>query len=210
MERSVSTGEPQYTLGFRVRGVAKVVAWFCISLVSFVLLLKLIAIYPEPHIHQSSTNLFFNQGIYFTPDIAGLVAALFLIADFSMIFSILALILAGIGYIRIGQLDLYQDYAVLRKLKNKTEVPYDKFEDVYLGYMAAPSGPQSISGMYSPNSVPAFRQIASFYIGKKKFTFSINRKPGLAKFLEEKIPKKNFDVDDFAEEEVQGSDSSSQ
>ena len=211
MEKSEPNSGPAYVLGFRIKGLLKVLAWFIISLVAFIILLKLIAIYPEPHVHQSATNNFFDSGFNFTLNIAGLVSALFLVADFSLVFSTLFVLLTGLVFLSIGHLDLYEDYAIWRRERSQTQVSYDQFEDVYLGYVSSTTGPPSPSGYYGPNNTPVFREIASFYIGKRKFVFNINKKPAIAKFLEQKIPKKNIDVDDFAQDgSGEGSASSGQ
>ncbi len=202
MEKTEPNSGPAYVLGFRIKSLIRVLAWFIISFASFIILLKLITIYPEPHVHQSATNLYFGGGFNFTLNIAGLVSLLFLVADFSLVFSTLFAILTGLMFLKVGQLDLYEDYAIWRKGRGRTQVSYDQFEDVYLGYSSSNAGPPSPGGYYGLSSAPVFREIASFYIGERKFVFSINRKPGVAKFLEQKVPKKNIDVDDFSQDDA--------
>jgi hypothetical protein len=197
---------PRFVLGFRVRNFARVLTWFILSLVAFIIMVKLTAIYPEPHVQQSVTQNYFTGGFYFTPNIAGVVLALFLVADISLVISAMLFIVVSILFFRVGQLDLYDDYAIWKKIRTKRQITYDQMEDVYLGYFAASSA--SPTGMYGLNNPPMFMETASFYIGKRKFSFNINKQPEVAKFIEQKVPKANIDVDEFTEDDSDTASSS--
>lgn len=54
-------------------------------------------------------------------------------------------------------------------------------------------------------------EVASFYMGKRKFIFNFNKRPEVARFLERNVPRKYIDVDDLGEDDMQDSpDSGSQ
>lgn len=122
MRSSGYNSKPSFILGMGARSFSKVLILFFSPLAAFIILIKLSALYPEPHVHQSATNYFFTGGIYFTPDIAGFIGALFLIADFTRLISGLIALLAGVMFFRTGQVNLYDDQAVWRKGKHRDMV----------------------------------------------------------------------------------------
>lgn len=199
MQKNPFGSEPEFILGFRKTRFTKVMIWFVVSLVAFIVALKLIAIYPEPHIHQSITQNYFTAGFYFTPNMAGVASVVFLMADVSLVISGLVCLVVAFVFFRVGQLDLYEDYAVLKKLGKSTQVTYDQLENLYLGYTSMATS-ASTPGMYGPYNPSVFMEIASFYIGNRRFTFNINKQPGVAKFLESKVPKANIVVDDVSDD----------
>ncbi|HLH85471.1 MAG TPA: hypothetical protein VKU79_01225 [Thermoplasmataceae archaeon] len=141
----------------------------------------------------SKSQQFLTGGIYFAPDLAGLVSVSFLVVDFSTLLSGLALLIWVIGWLRRGEFRLFEDRIEWKKIGRVTTLAYDQLKDVYLGHIAMPSTGFSPTGAYQQRQV-RLRKAFSFYIDNRKFFFTIDKYPGIFDFLESKIPKVNFDV----------------
>ncbi len=96
-----------------------------------------------------------------------------------------------------GQPILFDSYATWKKARSARRVDYSEFTDAFFGLDARAT--YASNSPYGTNYAYSYVPVASFYIGKRKFNFSTKRKPGLIKFLEERIPKGNVDVDEYAD-----------
>ncbi|MDS0256866.1 hypothetical protein ApAK_04125 [Thermoplasmatales archaeon AK] len=185
--------EPKFVIGFRLRSFLRIIVWFTISLALFIFFLWLLPKFPAIRSGESTSQRFFTGGIYFAPDLAGLVSVLFLVVDFSTLISCFALLFWVIGWLMRGELRLFEDRIEWKKKGRVTTLAYDQLQDVYLGHIAMPSTVFSPTGAYQQRQV-RLRKAFSFYIDKRKFFFIIDKYPGIFDFLEAKIPKANFDV----------------
>lgn len=178
---------PTYVLGVRLKRIFVVVAWFALSLIS-------ILIIPKPTQGNTTsplTGLPFNL----TFNMQGLLNILSLALAFSTVFSAFAILAFFASWSMTGQLRLFDSHAIWKKMRSEREVDYSEFTDAFFGVDARST--YASGSPYGPINNYSYTTVASFYIGRKRFNFSTRKMPGLIKFLEARIPKKNVDVDEF-------------
>lgn len=176
--------DPDYTLGFRMKYL---VVSAVVSAISLPLVIYLGDQFAAVHGPDSSGQ------IYLGLNYAGLLSSLGFVFSFVTVFAIMALIAFIIIYFRTGQVRLYDDHVEWTKRGNTLNLQYEELTDAYFGYTATPSATPPPGGNQPTYSV---QRIVSFYIGNKMFNFNTRRRPGLTSYLEERVPKKNIDVED--------------